>query len=532
MNERAAQMILLVRAFEEADREGLVLPLEQRTAATRRAIIVTTREEGEGEFSRDVLVPSEETLLRRARLLYNGLNRRIPAIERVLDFSRLRSAMGPAIMIAAFAIGVATNALGGRQVNLIALPLIGLLLWNGLAYLGMSLFSLIRPWLVRTRKIWDPSGQSLVTGLADGVVRFALWRGRWRWTRRSRAPRAQQRIIARAFTRYCALWHRLTRGLLEARVRRRLHLAALALCAGVVAGMYVRGIAFEYRATWESTLLSPAAMQNLLNLLLGPAALLLGTSVPDVAPLQAPGDGPAAIWIHLYAVTALLWVGLPRSILAGVEAWKGYRIKERTSIDVGDGYYRRLLADWRGGTKRVAILPYSYRPAQRTQDVIKALLRDFLGTRADIDTRTAMAYGDVVAEQAMLFDDNVAVEETAPSTLDRYVVAMFNLAQTPEVEVHAAFLESLKLAVDDRRGRLLVLIDTTEYQKSQRPDRVQERLRAWERVVGDAGLIAVDLDPTTAVQDHRAADERMARFREAFWPDRATREQRLERDAD
>ena len=127
------------------------------------------------------------------------------------------------------------------------------------------------------------------------VVRLALWRSRRGWARSVEPGHAESRVVARALTRFGALWHRLTGPLLLARVKRRLHLAAAALVAGVVAGMYWRGVAFEYRATWESTLLGATQVQSLLDWVLGPAARLLGVNVPDVAPLRAPGSGKISL---------------------------------------------------------------------------------------------------------------------------------------------------------------------------------------------------------------------------------------------
>ena len=46
MRERVAQTVLLVRAFEEVDRDGVVLSQEQRLVASRRAVMVTTHQDG------------------------------------------------------------------------------------------------------------------------------------------------------------------------------------------------------------------------------------------------------------------------------------------------------------------------------------------------------------------------------------------------------------------------------------------------------------------------------------------------------
>ena len=112
-----------------------------------------------------------------------------------------------------------------------------------------------------------------------------------------------------------------------------LHLAALAVALGALAGMYVSGIALEYRATWESTWLDARAVQRYLDALLGPAARVLGTPVPDVAPLRGPaGEGPAAPWIHLWATTLVLAVVIPRAALALLEAAIAGRLARRLPV--------------------------------------------------------------------------------------------------------------------------------------------------------------------------------------------------------
>ena len=59
-----------------------------------------------------------------------------------------------------------------------------------------------------------------------------------------------------ALARFGESWHRITAPLLAARLRLRLHLGAILAVAGAVAGMYVRGLAFEYRATSRWTLVT------------------------------------------------------------------------------------------------------------------------------------------------------------------------------------------------------------------------------------------------------------------------------------
>ena len=87
-----------------------------------------------------------------------------------------------------------------------------------------------------------------------------------------------------------------------------------------LAGTYLRGLFFEYDAVWRSTfLVDPASVATFLNVLLGPAGLLLDGGLLDaatVAPLLTPEGDAAGPWIHRLALTSLLVIAVPRLLLA------------------------------------------------------------------------------------------------------------------------------------------------------------------------------------------------------------------------
>ena len=346
MRERNAQLVLLVRAFEEVDREGDVLATDQRTAATRRALMVTTREGAQGKFGREGEIPNDETVMRRARLLFNALYRRIPTLYRVLDFARLRSLLGPGVIVIALGLGLAASLVGpwGR-VNLLSYPLLALLVWNVAVYVVTFGVRVMRPLVKKTR--WRQSARDrhpVATGLANLVVRVALWRSRFGWRKTADATDEQLRTTSRAFVRFCALWHRLAGPLLVMRVRRTLHLAAMALVAGVVFGMHLWGVLLGYPPAFATLVLEPAQVQAMLGWVLAPAGAVLGAGVPDVTAVAgAAGPADTQVWIRLWAMTALLFVVLPRAVLFLYASWRCSRLASNIPVDLGDGYYRRLL---------------------------------------------------------------------------------------------------------------------------------------------------------------------------------------------
>jgi len=521
MRERRAQNVLVVRAFEEADPDGIVLPAHLRAAATRRALMVTGLSDWQGELHDARNFRNGETVARRARLLFDGLRRKVPVLGGVLRIARLGAGTAPALIGLALAIGLASNTLGPvRQINLLSFPILGLLCWNLVLYLARLGNALIRGF-GGSRGIEEvddePRGPRSLSELLSGIfLKGALWR-RLHGRRFALAGNeGERRVTARALVRFGALWHRHARDLLTARVRRTLHLGAVAMTVGVVLGMYVRGLAFEYRAVWESTWLDAGQVQTLLRLVLGPASALLGLELPDVAPLQGPGgEGEAAPWIHLYAVTAVLFVVLPRTLLALIEAYRCSRLAAEVPVDLHDAYFRRQFSAWRGATREVDIVPYSFSPRPVALDRLRALLQDAFGARARIRVGEPLSYG---AESrgvvpGLEADANGAIREA-------YLVVLFNLAQSPEIEVHGGFLQELKDQLEQERHRLLVLIDVSAYhERVADAERRQERLRSWVRVVNEVGLSAVDLELSRPLHEADLVELLINSMREATWPD-------------
>jgi hypothetical protein len=428
-------------------------------------------------------------------MLGEHLTAAFPTLPRLLRLARLSPVPVPAPAVAGAALiaGLLTNALGPhREINLLSLPLLGLLVWNVLAYLAL---------FVTAVGLTDPT-----RGLATWFHARVMSRLRG-WRPPGRHADSDARVVSAAAARFVDLWRRHAGRLLAARARLVLHVAAVTFAAGVIGGMYLRGLVFEYQATWESTFLEAGTVQSLLNGVLGPAASLLGVQVPEVAPLRGPGGGGnAAPWIHLYAVTAAIVVLLPRTLLAWVCALRARRIAAALPLNLDDGYFRRVLAARRGTDGRVDILPYGYEPEPTITGRLKSLLHDLFGARADIRVQTPLTYGgDRFPASAI---------EPAPSERETCLAVLFNLAQSPEVEVHGRFLETLKAGLG-RGTRLVVLVDATKYrQRVNAPERWAERSRAWQRVAREAGLTAVVLDGEEA----RGGEEVLDAMALALWP--------------
>ena len=268
---------------------------------------------------------------------------------------------------------------------------------------------------------------------------------------------------------------------LSARLERLLHLGAAGLLVGSVLGMYQRGLVRSYTATWESTFLEPDTVDGVLAVLLAPARLL-GIQLESVVGLEGAAPG-AAPWIHAWAISAGVWCVLPRLLLA----WHCSRVATRTGVelplDLHEPYFRRLLAPLRGSGGKVDLLPYSYGPPARRTDALRGLAHDVFGARAEVQLRPPLEYGD-----------------EAPTT-DAAILLLFSLAQSPELEVHGEFVRLLAAGRATAGGEpgLLCAIDSAPYAERlaglpESAQRMEERRRAWDRVLHDAEVVPLHLD--------------------------------------
>ena len=447
MNESAALDIIAVRAIEATDRERAVWSDADRAWASRAAAEVV-----------GAAAPPELFLARRAKLALERLGERDKALPRAIRSLRWRPWAGYAIVAGALILGVAVDRVGDAQrINVLAPPVLVLLLWNLAVYAAIMVGYIVR------------YGEARAAGALRNIV-VRLGSGA-RWIRaRMGGP------LASAMAAFTADWSRVAASLYSARAARILHLAAAALALGVIAGLYLRGIAFEYRATWESTFLDASTVRTLLAVALAPGAIISGMSVPDlaqVAAIRAPASENAARWLHLMTATLLLVVVLPRLVLA-LFAWLLERHRAtHLPVAVQEPYFQRLLRGLHAGPVRVHAVPYSYEPSPAAIAGLEAILARVLGGNVSLTTGPGVAYGD----------EDELPPDIGPATPGP-VVALFNLAATPEREAHGAFIA----AVAARAGGahpLLAVVDETAFRArwGDGDARLDDRRTAWRDVL-------------------------------------------------
>ncbi len=482
-DEATARRVLMLRAFEDGPAVDNVLWTAADGAwATRVAVEADTA--GPSRTSRPAI-----WLGARAAAALRRLQPRSPAVARRLASGT--NAGGPLLLtlLAALAVGLAADVLGGAQrINLLAPPVWALLLWNVAVYAGMAMLAL------RAR-----GGNTPWAGSPARLARWWLGRGATRAGRRDAPLQA-----------WAALWAPLAAPLVAARAAALLHVAAAALAAGVIAGMYLRGLVLDFRVGWHSTFLDATQVHTLLSTLLGPAAGLSGIALPDVAGVAALRLGPAAVasapaadWIHLYALTLTAVVVLPRLLLALGAATQARWRAGRLVLPLHEPYFQRLLLARAGRDAVVQVHPHAVAAGAQAVLGLRAALVAVLGDRLTLQVAAPVAYGEEDAPSALtaapapaaVLASGAAPMTSAGPTL---CIALVDLAATPEAEVHGRFLHRLSGGSGGNRTAvpLLVVADATHFRRrfGSLPQREAERAAAWQALARQHGLGALVID--------------------------------------
>jgi hypothetical protein len=477
MDEKSALAIAAVRAVEVTDRARSLWTDEDRAWASRAAAQVV-----------GAAAPPATFVARRAQLAFERLSERTKLLPRVVRAWQWRPWVGVLIVVLAFVLGVAVDRIGGAQrVNVLAPPVLVLLAWNLAVYLALAAGFVVR------------YGEAS----AMGPLRRAV---AWLAGRRPGAHHARHGTddpVPAALAELARQWTAQAAPLYAARAARILHLAAAALALGLLAGLYLRGIAFEYRATWESTFLDGATVRTLLAVAYAPGAWVTAIPVPELAQIEAmraPASVNAAPWLHLIAGTLVVIVIAPRLLLAlvngGLERYRAAHLAP--ALD--EPYFRRLLRGLHDAPAPVIVIPYSFTPEASAQANLEALLVRALGGNATVSVAAPVAYGA----------EDTFVHAMSPGD---HVVGLFNLAATPEDETHGAFLAGLARQGPGAETPLVVLDEAAwRMRNGDDPERLEARRKLWRTLCADhrCAPLFVDLAAPDFAAAERALDAALA----------------------
>jgi hypothetical protein len=502
MHQRALRTVLLIQAIEETDRAGEVIPLADRAEASR-AVLREAPQTAGAKLQTSLSGQSEAFLMRRAEYLLTRLRARSPAVGQVLSLAAGFTWLARCVLLAALLAGMSLAALdGSRRINILAFPLIGLLAWNFLVYLLLCV-----SW-VKARRRETPPG-----------LRSATLYERWIDSRIEALLRHATRFnvpLTTGLRRFTADWSAIAQPILVLRAKRLLHLAAALMAIGLIVGMYVRGITLRYEAGWESTFLGPQSVRALLCGLYGPASALSGIPLASIEQLRAlrwtatGGGGEAAAWIHLIALTAALYIVLPRLLAALGTAFGLWRFARRPPLPPSLlGYARTLLmgvGDGAAARDVASVTPYAYQPGADSVSGLESLLTGALGANLAVELCEPVRYGEEEEIGRRLTNGADCVPITplraarprgSASRAADWNVLLMTLAATPEVENHGALIRGTRdwLTQNASAAPLLVVIDEAPYASRMQGDtgfeqRVQERRQLWREFVSGYGLRA------------------------------------------
>jgi hypothetical protein len=449
--------MLLIRAIESEDGEGAVLTREDRQYVTAAAL----RDEPPG----DTASTTGRFLHRRAHLALERLTARFPALRHACGLSRWPAWANWAVPLVALLLGFISNRLDGDRLNILAFPLLGMLAWNLAVYLWLAIGAL-RP---------GREGHPLLTLLqrAAGPAATKL---------------AAQPTLERGVTRFAVDWARVAGRLTQYRASRTLHFAAALFAIGIIAGLLIRArYTAEYQAGWSGTWAgAEGEIAALLSVIFAPASLLTGIALPGPERLRELRGGAenAGDWLIMWAVTAGLFVILPRLALAAWNAVRAAVLARRLPVPGAEDFYvRSLLRNALGQPGETRVIPYGFTPSAVSRERLERLLGAALGERVRVELNKPVPYGA---------EDNWIREHGDELPQADQLILLFNLASTPESENHGAFAQAVRDRLTGGTG-LTMLIDDSALRERLRGQasaqrRLDERLSAWRQVLLPTGI--------------------------------------------
>jgi len=326
LDPAAARQLVLVQAIEEADAQGRVLGAAEREQAEREALAASRPSAG-GER-----LDAGTYLRERARRLLALVEMRQPRLAALQDTEAWRSWLAWGLPLVACLLGAAIDRIDNpRQVNMLSPPLLAVLLWNLLVYLVL----LAAPLLPGEWRQRSPVAalQRRLAGAGD--------RG-WR----------TGNLRADVTNTFHQRWFGVTARCQGYWWRQVLHATAAAWAVGLAISIVLGGLVREYRVGWESTLLELPQVHAFLSVLFAPVVALLPFDAFSIAQLERmhfgsavqPAVGESRHWVWMYLALLALLVAIPRGLLAAWACWRGGQVGRTVTLDLGDGYYRELLA--------------------------------------------------------------------------------------------------------------------------------------------------------------------------------------------
>jgi hypothetical protein len=340
-----------VRAIEDVDVQGRLLPEAEREQLEREAFEASRESSGRVEPAR--------YLQQRARRVLAAVEDRDARVAALRHGAPWRRAALVALPLLACAAGVVIDRIGNpHEVNMLSPPLLGVLAWNLAVYLLIAVSPL----------------------LPEGRAREGPLAGLQRWF--AGLPRRGERgaaLRADVVLRFHQHWWRAAGRQQWLWGKELLHLCAGGWALGLAISILVGGLVREYRVGWESTLLDVGQVHAILSALFAPVVALLPFDAFSVADLQRMafrahaqvGVEEARRWVWMYVALLALIVIVPRALLAAWDGWRRRRGARAIRIDLQEPYYAQLLERVRPARVTLGLLA----PAGPGRETVLRMLR-------------------------------------------------------------------------------------------------------------------------------------------------------------
>ena len=484
MKASSARDIVFAHALETAaPHEALPTP-ERCAAITQECLHAQGNAKGSGRAA------FERFLHERAKRVIAAAQ--LPADIRAvaLQGAGVSRWMVVAVLLGAFALGFAGHAITDpHRVDLLSPSLIGIVLWNVLVYVllvvnwGRSLIQRKKMVVMPLEPVQGQTGQ--VTAVPSGWLQKLQAR---KWSV-SRGTGLRKMVLN--FERN---WWQINQRPRHAQWALTIHLGAAMLALGALSSLWLTGLTNAYQVGWESTFLSPSAVQTCLNILFAPLQHLLGTepwTLAEVTALQgwAPSGVPAVpagfmqfleyptvgqLWVQLYSLLLGLMVIAPRLVLALWQGIKVWWLNQHLALPLQQPYFQKLQRDWAGRATALQVQPYSLDITPEREAALRSHVAQNYGAGAQLTVLPTLAYGSSLPDA---------------SNGNAQQVLLLNLAATPEVEIHGALLAQV-LNLWGPQADVWLWAADFRARNTGAPARVQEREQLWKEFVRSAGLNA------------------------------------------
>jgi len=453
LNEIQAQQVMLVRAIEQAQDTTNFWSKDDAKDATRE--------------TNEINASFEQFVARRAKWVLNNIKKNKSAPKIDLSISHLPTIAGWLMIAAALIIGFVTDHLiSDRRVNILEYPLIVLILYNFGIYIAILAIGI--------GKLFSSNGKSggILTKVIDAMGRWSL-RGVIKTTDGKEGPWIEN---------FKDDWCSISASLNLHRLYLIMHAASMSFAAGMLGGLYARGLFKEYRAGWESTwCASGDCIHAIATVVLTPGALLWNMKIPDavhIAGLRFPESTGeiAGDWIHLYAGTILVCIIIPRFLLAcwsGISKW---RLQRSFFKPIGP-YFVSLKAIREGKPVDVLVIPFRYELTPQVKSDLQRQLERVYGIEVTISVKAPVKMGEDTKDWKMALGKESHIA----------VFVIFNIIATPESDDHGQLLKRLRKEVPGEVS-VIPIVDTGPAPPEWDRDRLMVRSKLWRHELDHLGF--------------------------------------------